>query len=160
MWYLINEKQWLPITLLSSSSSFYLFQAVTIKNGGNVLVPCYPSGVVYDLFECLSGYMDSVKSYADPYVLYIASSWKLTSLHTDILRVMTPCNDSFELLYNSGNSRKVLKRFKIYCTLSCRLCAAKQSRVYLPEPPFPHAELIKNGRLQHFSSLHGLYCDL
>jgi len=33
--------------------------AVTIKNGGNVLVPCNPSGVTYDLFECLSGHLDS-----------------------------------------------------------------------------------------------------
>lgn len=34
--------------------------ALTLKNGGNVLVPCYPSGVTYDLFECLSGHLDSL----------------------------------------------------------------------------------------------------
>ncbi|XP_019872294.2 integrator complex subunit 9 [Aethina tumida] len=27
---------------------------VTLRGGGNVLIPCYPTGVVYDLFECLS----------------------------------------------------------------------------------------------------------
>lgn len=27
---------------------------MTLRAGGNVLIPCYPSGVVYDLFECLS----------------------------------------------------------------------------------------------------------
>jgi len=32
---------------------------MTLKNGGNVLVPCYPSGVTYDLFECLSGHLES-----------------------------------------------------------------------------------------------------
>lgn len=32
---------------------------VTLRNGGSVLVPCYPSGVVYDLFECLSSSLDS-----------------------------------------------------------------------------------------------------
>ncbi|XP_063226074.1 integrator complex subunit 9 [Bacillus rossius redtenbacheri] len=34
--------------------------ASTVRVGGNVLIPCYPSGVVYDLFECLSGHLDSV----------------------------------------------------------------------------------------------------
>lgn len=37
----------------------FYFSAVTLKNGGNVLVPCYPSGITYDLFECLSGHLDS-----------------------------------------------------------------------------------------------------
>lgn len=32
---------------------------VTLRNGGSVLIPCYPSGVVYDLFECLSLSLDS-----------------------------------------------------------------------------------------------------
>ncbi|XP_072042654.1 integrator complex subunit 9-like [Amphiura filiformis] len=95
---------------------------VTIKNGGSVLVPCYPSGVIYDLFECLSGYMDSVGLMQTP--MYFIS----------------PVADS-SLAYAQ--------------IFSEWLCAPKQSRVYLPEPPFPHAELIKNGRLEHFSSLHG-----
>ena len=30
----------------------------TLKSSGNVLVPCYPSGIIYDLFECLSNQMD------------------------------------------------------------------------------------------------------
>lgn len=30
----------------------------TLKNSGNVLVPCYPAGIIYDLFECLSQQMD------------------------------------------------------------------------------------------------------
>ena len=30
----------------------------TTRNGGNVLVPCYPAGVAYDLLECLAGQMD------------------------------------------------------------------------------------------------------
>jgi len=32
--------------------------AVTLRAGGCVLIPCYPSGVVYDLFECLSTHLD------------------------------------------------------------------------------------------------------
>lgn len=35
------------------------FLALTVRNGGNVLVPCYPSGVIYDLLECLYQYIDS-----------------------------------------------------------------------------------------------------
>jgi integrator complex subunit 9 len=27
----------------------------TTKQGGNVLVPVFPSGIVYDLLECLAG---------------------------------------------------------------------------------------------------------
>lgn len=38
--------------------------------------------------------------------------------------------------------------------ISYRLSSGKQSKVYLPEEPFPHAHLIKNGRLKHFPSLH------
>ncbi|XP_063699216.1 integrator complex subunit 9 [Culicoides brevitarsis] len=33
--------------------------AVTLRSGGSVLIPCYPSGVVYDLFECLSTNLDN-----------------------------------------------------------------------------------------------------
>lgn len=33
--------------------------AMTLRNGGSVLIPCYPSGVVYDLFECLSTNLDN-----------------------------------------------------------------------------------------------------
>lgn len=31
----------------------------TVKDGGNVLVPCYPAGVVYDIFEILAAHLDS-----------------------------------------------------------------------------------------------------
>ena len=31
---------------------------LTLKHGGNVLVPCYPSGTIYDLFEILSVHLD------------------------------------------------------------------------------------------------------
>lgn len=45
-----------PNTLLGE-----LCQAVenTLKNGGNVLIPCHSAGDVYDLFECLSGHLES-----------------------------------------------------------------------------------------------------
>ncbi|KAF6213099.1 hypothetical protein GE061_010814 [Apolygus lucorum] len=34
--------------------------AMTLRANGSVLIPCYPSGVVYDLFECLSSHLDSL----------------------------------------------------------------------------------------------------
>ncbi|KAJ7341343.1 hypothetical protein JRQ81_005326, partial [Phrynocephalus forsythii] len=36
-----------------------LHTSLTVRSGGNVLVPCYPSGVIYDLLECLYQYIDS-----------------------------------------------------------------------------------------------------
>ena len=56
-------QQWYHISIISHgniTSCFYGFPAVTLRNGGNVLVPCYSSGVTYDLFECLSGHLDEV----------------------------------------------------------------------------------------------------
>ena len=32
--------------------------AKTIKEAGNVLIPCLPSGLLYDLLECLLSYME------------------------------------------------------------------------------------------------------
>lgn len=100
---------------------FCVNTALTLKNGGNVLVPCYSSGVVYDLLECLSGHLESMGLGGVP--LYFVS----------------PVAD------------KSLAYSNIYAEW---LSQDKQSKIYLPESPFPHAELIKTGRLQHFSSLH------
>lgn len=36
------------------------FPALTIRNNGSALIPCYPSGVVYDLFECLTQNLENV----------------------------------------------------------------------------------------------------
>lgn len=41
----------------------------------------------------------------------------------------------------------------VICLLT-RLSECKQSKVYLPEEPFPHAHLVKTGRLKHFKSIH------
>ncbi|XP_060063124.1 integrator complex subunit 9-like [Ylistrum balloti] len=106
---------------------FCVNAAVTLKNGGNVLVPCYPSGITYDLFECLSGHLDTC------------------GLSTIPMYFMSPVSDS------------VLAFSNIFAEW---LSTVKQSRVYLPEPPFPHAELVTLGRLKHFNNIHdGLNTD-
>ncbi|XP_039593987.1 integrator complex subunit 9 [Polypterus senegalus] len=83
-------------------------ESMTIRSGGNVLVPCYPSGVVYDLLECLYQFIDSASLNSTPF--YFISPVANSSLE-------------FSQIFAEW------------------LCQSKQSKVYLPEPPFPHAEL-------------------
>uniref|UniRef100_A0A4W4F5K6 Integrator complex subunit 9 n=1 Tax=Electrophorus electricus TaxID=8005 RepID=A0A4W4F5K6_ELEEL len=96
--------------------------AMTIRAGGNVLVPCYSSGVIYDLLECLYQFMDSANLGTTPF--YFISPVANSSLE-------------FSQIFAEW------------------LCQNKQSKVYLPEPPFPHAELIQTNRLKHYTSIHG-----
>uniref|UniRef100_A0A8C2CM94 Integrator complex subunit 9 n=1 Tax=Cyprinus carpio TaxID=7962 RepID=A0A8C2CM94_CYPCA len=96
--------------------------AMTIRAGGNVLVPCYSSGVIYDLLECLYQFMDSANLGSTPF--YFISPVANSSLE-------------FSQIFAEW------------------LCQNKQSKVYLPEPPFPHAELIQTNKLKHYPSIHG-----
>ncbi|CAG0923800.1 unnamed protein product, partial [Notodromas monacha] len=93
----------------------------TLKAGGNVLVPCYPSGVIYDLFECVSGHLDT------------------TGLSGVPLYFISPVADS-SLAYSN-----------IFAEW---LSTGKQNRVYLPDEPFPHANLVREGRLKSFRYVH------
>ncbi|CAG0893257.1 unnamed protein product [Darwinula stevensoni] len=99
---------------------FCMTVALTVKNGGSVLVPCYPSGVTYDLFECLSSHLET------------------SSLSHIPMYFISPVADS-SLAYSN-----------IFAEW---LSQSKQSRVYLPEEPFPHAHLVKTGRLKPFRSV-------
>ncbi|XP_078085588.1 integrator complex subunit 9 isoform X1 [Mustelus asterias] len=100
--------------------------AVTVRSGGNVLVPCYPSGVIYDLLECLYQYIDSAGLSSIPF--YFISPVANSSLE-------------FSQIFAEW------------------LCHNKQSKVYLPEPPFPHAELILTNKLKHYPSIHGEFSN-
>jgi len=95
--------------------------AVTIKNGGNVLIPCFPSGVIYDLFEYLCSFMDG-------------SGLSFTPIY-----------------FISPVAHSSLEYANIYAEW---LNQNKQAKVYLPEPPFIHHELVKNGRVVHYPNLH------
>ena len=44
--------------ILYTIVTILLTVAHTLHNGGNVLIPCYPSGVLYDLLECIVGFLD------------------------------------------------------------------------------------------------------
>uniref|UniRef100_A0A8C5I521 Integrator complex subunit 9 n=1 Tax=Gouania willdenowi TaxID=441366 RepID=A0A8C5I521_GOUWI len=96
--------------------------AMTIRAGGNVLVPCYSSGVIYDLLECLYQFIDSANLGTTPF--YFISPVANSSLE-------------FSQIFAEW------------------LCHNKQTKVYLPEPPFPHAELIQTNKLKHYPSIHG-----
>ncbi len=45
--------------LLNVENWRLVISALTLRGGGNVLVPVHPSGVTYDLFECLSNHLES-----------------------------------------------------------------------------------------------------
>ncbi|XP_034252889.1 integrator complex subunit 9 isoform X1 [Thrips palmi] len=95
--------------------------STTLRAGGCVLMPCYPSGVIYDLFECLSQHLENLGLTQVP--MYFISPVADTSLgYSNILAEW--------------------------------LSQGKQSKVYLPEEPFPHAFLIKNGRLKHYKNIY------
>ncbi|XP_066923310.1 integrator complex subunit 9 homolog [Clytia hemisphaerica] len=95
--------------------------ATTLKSGGNVLVPCIPSGVIYDLFEYVCNFMDGSGLSFIP--VYFVSPVAHSSLaHANI--------------YGEWLNQN------------------KQAKMYLPEPPFLHHELVKNGRIKHFSTVH------
>merc|ERR1719219_373714 len=93
----------------------------TTKSGGNVLVPCYPAGIVYDLIECLAGQME------------------INSLSTVPMYFVSPVANS-SLAYAN--------------IMAEWLSGNKQNRVYLPEEPFPHGNLVKCGRLKSFKNLY------
>lgn len=94
--------------------------AVTVRNGGNVLIPCYPSGVTFDLFECLSLHLESVGNLTLP------------------MYFLSPVAEN-SLAYSN--------------ILADWLTQSKQCKVYNPEEPFPHAMLVKGGRLKAYPSI-------
>ncbi|XP_064382398.1 integrator complex subunit 9-like isoform X2 [Halichondria panicea] len=57
--------------------------AVTLKGGGNVLIPCYPTGVVYDLLECLNAFLDTAGLSQVP-VYFISPAAKSSLKHANI----------------------------------------------------------------------------
>lgn len=96
--------------------------AVTLRNGGSVLIPCYPSGVVYDLFECLSTNLENaglsqvpmffISPVADSSLAYsnILAEWLSTAKQN---KVYIP-DEPFPHAMLVKNNR--LKHFKhIYC---------------------------------------------
>lgn len=112
----------------SMMNDFCANAAMTLKSGGNVLVPCSPSGVIYDLIEFFSSHLETCGlSYVPMYFI-------------------SPVANS-SLAYSN-----------IYAEW---LSLVKQSKVYLPEAPFPHSELVRNNRLCHYPCVSdGFYNEM
>ncbi|XP_003428131.1 integrator complex subunit 9 [Nasonia vitripennis] len=58
--------------------------AMTLRSGGCVLIPCYPSGVVYDLFECLSSHLDK-SGFAQVPLFFISPVAETSLAYSNIL---------------------------------------------------------------------------
>ncbi|KAG5681645.1 hypothetical protein PVAND_011060 [Polypedilum vanderplanki] len=95
--------------------------ALTLRNNGTVLIPCYPSGVIYDLFEILSQKLDD------------------SGLSTIPMYFISPVAESSLAFSN---------------ILAEWLSSTKQNKVYIPDKPFPHANLVKNNRLKFFKHIY------
>src|SRR5699024_3079401 len=104
----------------SKINEFCLFVDKALKANGNVLVPCFSSGVLYDLFECLMMHLDRNNLGAIP-IYFISPIAEHSLAYSNILAEW--------------------------------LSDDKQSRVYIPEEPFPHAQFVRSGRIKHFNSL-------
>eukprot|EP00088_Acartia_fossae_P030637 TRINITY_DN3162_c0_g1_i2.p1 TRINITY_DN3162_c0_g1~~TRINITY_DN3162_c0_g1_i2.p1 ORF type:complete len:711 (+),score=150.28 TRINITY_DN3162_c0_g1_i2:54-2186(+) len=128
----------------------------TLKSNGNVLIPCFPSGIIYDLFECLAGQMEMngltsiplffLSPVADSSLAYsnIMAEWLSIAKHN---RVYLPEEPLFFLSPVADSSLA-------YSNIMAEwLSIAKHNRVYLPEEPFVHGNLIRNGRLKSFKNL-------
>lgn len=64
--------------------------------------------------------------------------------------------DVFGVRTKKGSFYFLFKKKGQFVTLIVcdRLSQAKQNKVYLPEEPFPHAHLIKSGRLKHYKHIY------
>ena len=95
--------------------------AYALKSGGNVLIPCYSTGVIFDLFEHLIAHLNHCGLSQIP------------------LYFLTPVADQ-SLAYSN--------------ILAEWLCQARSQKVFTPEEPFNHNQLIKYGRLRHYPGVY------
>ncbi|XP_012510379.1 PREDICTED: integrator complex subunit 9 [Propithecus coquereli] len=149
--------------------------ALTVRNGGNVLVPCYPSGVIYDLLECLYQYIDSAGLSSVPlyFISPVANSslefsqifaeWYVSvflyefCLIQDIQAVRTKIICLF-LTPEEANCNRLLQ--PLWERVWVRVCCAcedsrteHEGAVSLNWPQTPY--LIQTNKLKHYPSIHG-----
>ena len=127
----------------------------TLKASGNVLVPCYPSGIIYDLFECLSQQMDMnglttvplffLSPVADSSLAYsnIMAEWLSTAKHN---RVYLPEEPFVHGALQRGG------RLKAFPSLEAE---AVQSEYRQPCVVFCGHPSLRSGDVVHFLRLWG-----
>eukprot|EP00697_Spironema_sp_BW2_P016717 gnl/Spiro4/8107_TR4272_c0_g1_i1.p1 gnl/Spiro4/8107_TR4272_c0_g1~~gnl/Spiro4/8107_TR4272_c0_g1_i1.p1 ORF type:complete len:646 (+),score=115.22 gnl/Spiro4/8107_TR4272_c0_g1_i1:70-2007(+) len=87
----------------------------TLHQRGNVLLPCFPTGLLFDLLDCLEVYLQQI-GLGKTVPIYVVSPQAENSLEYSNI-------------------------------VSEWLCTAKQDRVFLPDAPFSHGELVRSGVL-------------
>ena len=118
---LLDDEKNFQLQCNSKNNYFdFSFLGVTVASGGNVLIPCLATALVFDLFEVLNAYLSSMNMINVP-IYFISPAAESLLAYSDIIAEW--------------------------------LNKAKQEKVYLPEPPFYHNELVKSGRIRHFPSI-------
>ena len=114
-----------------------------------MLIPCYSSGVIYDLFECLSLHLEQSGLLSIP-LYFISPIAEYSLAFSNILAEWLTQNKQSKVYIPEGNFKThqiillILLFIKFYYYLS--------NFTFLE--PFPHANLTKNARLKHFSGIH------
>ncbi|XP_017137580.1 integrator complex subunit 9 [Drosophila miranda] len=111
--------------------------ALTIRNNGSALIPCYPSGVVYDLFECLTQNLENaglnnvpmffISPVADSSLAYsnILAEWLSSAKQNKVYLPDDPFPHAFYLRnnklkhYNHVFSEGFSKDFRQPCVVFC-----------------------------------------
>lgn len=95
---------------------------LTINNNGNVLIPTYSCGIIFDMFESIKNYL-------------------LQRMKRAPIFLISP----------------VGKHSLAYANIIAEyLSKERQEKVYLPEAPFPHEEMITSKLLFHYNSMEEL----
>ncbi|XP_072265189.1 integrator complex subunit 9 [Pyxicephalus adspersus] len=133
--------------------------AMTIRNGGNVLVPCYPSGVIYDLLECLYQYIDSAGLSNVP--LYFISPVANSSL--EFSQIFAECPGSTKPY--SLSSKELLFSYKekmlipLWVQEEHRVAQRGKTRPIVSSSILYFYQLIQTNKLKHYPSIHGEFSN-
>lgn len=115
-----------------------------MKNCGNVLIPCYPSDVIYDLFECITMYLE--RNGLGSFPIYFISPVAENSLaYSNILAEWLSDNKQSRVYIPEG-----LFPHPPTVPIGTKLFALHSPPTV---EPFPHAQYVRSGRIKHFSSL-------
>ncbi|KAL1919294.1 uncharacterized protein VTP21DRAFT_1987 [Calcarisporiella thermophila] len=109
------------ITPGQRADEFCIYIAKTLKRGGNVLIPCSPTDIFYDLIEVLNDHLNNVGLGKIP--IYLISPIANHSLHYSNI-----CGEW--------------------------MCLKRQEKMYLPENPLGHSDLIAQKRLLLYSDVN------
>lgn len=110
--------------------------ASTLRGGGGVLLPVYPSGVLYDLLECLGAHLDAAGLAHVP--LYVLSEVADASLaYSNILAEWVSqakqVRDDFDRTATRAESRCLRRNLIVFVDAPrwCRITYASSERLFV-----------------------------